>query len=110
MNTETSYDVLLTKLCRLTALDKVALTFGAMFLFGALAFAALAYVAIGDAPQDRMWSFLLDYSALGFAVTILAPWAACRSVHAAGHAGRIAWKRRAARTPVMQPLGAFRTA
>ena len=98
---------LVDKLCRFTALDKVALVFAVAFLFCVATFAALAAVAIGDAPQGRMWGFLATYAVLGLAVGIGAPWALCRMLHAAGHAARFAQARRAARSQEALPLSAF---
>ena len=94
MNTETH--PLLSKLCRMTTIDKIALGFAAAFLFAAMAAAALAYVAIGDAPQGRMWNILAEWAGIGFAVGIAAPWAVCRTLHAAGHTARFTYERRAA--------------
>jgi hypothetical protein len=98
---------LLARICRVTTLDRVALTFAVLFLFGVAAVAALSFVAIGDAPQGRMWSFLVTYAGLGLGVGIVAPWALCRMLHAAGHAAQISRSRRAERARQAEPLMAF---
>ena len=95
---------LLARICRVTTLDRVAMTFAALFLFGVVAVAALGYAAIGDAPQGRMWSFLTTYAALGFGLAIVTPWALCRMLHAAGHATSIARSRRAERARQGEPM------
>jgi hypothetical protein len=108
MNTQTSSrDALIAKLCRMTAIDRIALGFAVAFLFGVAAAAALAYVAIGDAPQGRMWSFLATWAAIGFGAGIVAPWALCRSLHAGVHMARAARTNRAAREHEAAPLAAF---
>jgi hypothetical protein len=108
MNTQTSSrDALIAKLCRLTAFDKVALAFAVAFLFGVVAVAALAYVAIGDAPQGRMWSIFAGWAALGFGLGIAAPWALCRSLHAGVQVARAVRTNRAARAREAAPLAAF---
>jgi hypothetical protein len=94
---------LVTRLCRFTTLDKVALIFAAIFLFGVAAVATLAAVAIGEAPQGRLWSLLATYAALGLGVGIVAPWALCRMLHAAGHAARFVRERRVARAQALPP-------
>jgi len=111
MNAETSSPSmggpLLDRICRFTILDKVALSFAGMFLFCVVAFALLAGIAIGDAPQGRMWGFVIGYAAIGFGGAILAPWALCRAAHAAGHAIRIAREQHAERTTRVEPLAVF---
>ena len=111
MNAETSSPsmggLLLDQICRFTTLDKVALTFAAVFLFCVAAFALLAGIAIGDAPQGRMWGFVISYAAIGFGGAIVAPWALCRAAHAAGHATRIAREQRTTRTQSIEPLAGF---
>lgn len=99
MNTQNSSTdrPLLNRICRVTTLDRVALTFAALFLFGVVAVALLAGVAIGDAPQGRLWSILVSYAGIGFGVAIVAPWVLCRALHAASHAAQITRERRKAR-------------
>jgi len=111
MNAETSSPSmggpLLDRICRVTTLDKVALGFAGMFLFCVAAFAVLAGIAIGDAPQGRLWSFVIGYAAIGFVGAIVAPWALCRAAHAAAHAARIAREQRTERTTRVEPLAVF---
>jgi hypothetical protein len=111
MNTETASrpmgDVLIARLCRFTTLDKIALGFVIAFVFAAAAAAALAYIAIGDAPEGRMWNILAEWAALGFVFGVAAPWAACRILHAAGHTARLAWDRRATAQTHAEPIAPF---
>jgi len=100
-------DVLVAKLCRLTAIDKVAVGFAAAFVFLTVAFAICASFAIGDAPEGRLWGFLLSWAAVGFGTGIVAPWAMCRMLHAAGHAARFVREQRNARPQQNAPLSAF---
>ena len=89
-------DVLVKKLCRLTAIDKIAIGFGAAFLFLFAALALTAHIAVGEAPEGRLWGFLFGWASIGFAFGVAGPWALCRTLHAAAHAGRLTWDRRAA--------------
>lgn len=82
-------DALVTKVCCLTVIDKIALGLGAAFLFLFAAIALTAHFAIGDAPEGRLWGFLLSWAAVGFGIGIAGPWALCRSVHAGAHAVHI---------------------
>ncbi len=87
-------DVLIATLCRLTAIDRIGLGFAAAFLFLFTAVALTAHLAIGDAPEGRLWGYLFSWAAIGFGIGVAGPWALCRALHAAGHTARLAWKRR----------------
>ena len=102
-----AWKALVAEHCRLTMIDRMALGLAGAFAFLAGALAITAYVAIGDAPEARMWGFLVTWAAIGFGVGIAAPWALCRSINVAGHAAQIGWDRRAMRSREAQPMGFF---